>query len=70
MWPNLPLVFTLSVSHENKYYQVLRSFHSIKMIADVFQVLLSQGICLGLSCGLCYIPSKRRASLCEADRPD
>ncbi|TFK75528.1 monocarboxylate permease [Pluteus cervinus] len=35
------LVFMLSLSHENQYYQVF----------------LAQGICLGLSCGLSYIPS-------------
>ncbi|KAF9460408.1 MFS general substrate transporter [Collybia nuda] len=34
-------VFMLSLSHQNAYYQVF----------------LAQGICLGASCGLCYIPS-------------
>ncbi|TFK32270.1 monocarboxylate permease [Crucibulum laeve] len=39
-------IFTLSLSHENSYYQVF----------------LSQGLCLGFACGVIYVPSLSIAS--------
>jgi hypothetical protein len=53
-------VFMLSLSHENRYYQVSttqdRHLHPSITFAQVF---LAQAICHGLSAGLCYTPSEK-----------
>lgn len=52
-----PAVFMLSLTHENKYYQVSTSaLHRHYLVQFYFQIFLAHAIGLGFSCGLAFIP--------------